>query len=75
MEVQMLHNKLRKRIDALNITQLEAANRCGISESYLSDLLLQKRGKRIGLETVRKIEQGLGVRFFSSVNPQRRNKP
>jgi transcriptional regulator with XRE-family HTH domain len=75
MEVQMLHSKLRKRIDALNITQLEAASRCGISESYLSDLLLQKRGKRIGLETVRKIEQGLGVRFFSNSNPQRRNKP
>jgi transcriptional regulator with XRE-family HTH domain len=71
----MLHKELRGRIKALGITQLEAATRCGISDSYMSDLLAQKRGKRIGLETVRKIEQGLGCSFFSKSNPQWRNKP
>lgn len=69
----MLHKLLKKRIGKLKITQLEAAKRCGISDSYMSDLLNQKRGKRVSLDVVRKLEQGLDSSFFSKSNPHRRN--
>lgn len=53
--------KIRNRMDFLELNRSQLAKKSGISAGYISDLLNRKRGKRTGLEITVKLAKALDV--------------
>jgi transcriptional regulator with XRE-family HTH domain len=65
-----LGERLKKRVKELEISMRDAAERCGLSLGYFSQLCNDLRGSRLGFETAQKLKAGLQLDddFFSGTN-------
>ncbi len=63
----MLHDRVLVRMKELGISGAELARRAGVSAAFVSQILNEKRGKRLSLDSARKLAKGLRVKqnFFS----------
>ncbi|NJK46502.1 MAG: helix-turn-helix transcriptional regulator [Pleurocapsa sp. SU_196_0] len=61
-----MHEKIEQRMKELGINRSELARASELSPSYITHLLKGQRGKRMGVETARKLSKGLrvNVTFF-----------
>lgn len=57
--------RIRKRLIDLDMTQRELANKVGIKESYLGDILAGRKCKSAGTKYADKIYEVLGIKRVS----------